>query len=78
MQLRLDKYLCDMQEGTRSTVKDMIRKQRVSVNDIVVTRPELKVNTDIDIVCIDGRQIGYFHYEYYMLNKPQGVVSATT
>ncbi len=42
----------------------MIRKQRVSVNDIVVTRPELKVNTDIDIVCIDGRQIGYFHYEY--------------
>ena len=78
MQLRLDKYLCDMQEGTRSTVKDMIRKQRVSVNDIVVTRPELKVNTDKDIVCIDGRQIGYFHYEYYMLNKPQGVVSATT
>ena len=52
MQLRLDKYLCDMQEGTRST--------------------------DKDIVCIDGRQIGYFHYEYYMLNKPQGVVSATT
>lgn len=78
MQLRLDKYLCDMQEGTRSTVKDMIRKQRVSVNNIIVSRPELKVNTDTDIVCIDGRQIGYSDYEYYMLNKPQGVISATS
>lgn len=77
MQLRLDKYLCDMQQGTRSTVKDMIRKQRVSVNDIIILRPELKVNTDTDTVCIDGRKIGYSDYEYFMLNKPQGVVSAT-
>lgn len=67
-----------MQEGTRSTVKDMIKKKRVSVNNTVVIRPELKVNTDTDIVCIDGRQIGYSDYEYYMLNKPSGVVSATS
>lgn len=73
MQLRLDKYLCDMQEGTRSTVKDMIRKKKVSVNGTIVVRPELKVNTDNDIVCVDGRQVGYSDYEYYMLNKPQGV-----
>ena len=78
MQLRLDKYLCDMQEGTRSTVKDMIRKKKVSVNGTIVVRPELKVNTDNDIVCVDGRQVGYSDYEYYMLNKPQGVVSATS
>ncbi len=78
MLLRLDKYLCDMQEGTRSIVKDMIRKKRVSVNNTIVTRPELKVNTDTDIVCIDGSPIGYSDYEYYMLNKPQGVVSATS
>ena len=77
MQLRLDKYLCDMQEGTRSTVKDMIRKKKVSVNGTIVVRPELKVNTDNDIVCVDGRQVGYSDYEYYMLNKPQGYVSAT-
>ena len=40
MQLRLDKYLCDMQEGTRSTVKDMIRKKKVSVNGTIDVRPE--------------------------------------
>lgn len=78
MQLRLDKYLCDMQAGTRSAVKDMIKKKRVSVNGNIVIRPEEKVNIDTDIVCIDNQEIGYSDYEYYMLNKPQGVISATS
>ncbi len=54
------------------------KKKKVSVNGTIVVRPELKVNTDNDIVCVDGRQVGYSDYEYYMLNKPQGVVSATS
>lgn len=78
MQIRLDKYLCDMQEGTRSTVKELIRKKHVSVNGSVVVRPEFKLDTENDIVCVDNRQIGYADYEYYMLNKPKGVVSATS
>ena len=32
MVIRLDKYLCDMQAGTRSAVKDIIRKKRVTIN----------------------------------------------
>ena len=33
MLIRLDKYLADMQVGTRSEVKELIRKKRVTVND---------------------------------------------
>ena len=48
MLIRLDKYLADMQVGTRSEVKELIRKKRVTVNDNIVTKPESKINTDGD------------------------------
>ena len=43
-----------MQVGTRSEVKELIRKKRVTVNDCIVTKPELKINTDGDSVNVDG------------------------
>ena len=66
-----------MQVGTRSEVKELIRKKRVTINDSIVTKPELKINTDNDSVNVDGESVGYHEYEYFMLNKPAGVVSAT-
>lgn len=75
--LRLDKYLADMNCGTRSEVKKMIRGGKVSVNGGVVKAPECKIDTDKDSVSIDGKPLLYEKFEYYMLNKPQGVVSAT-
>ena len=69
MVIRLDKYLCDMQAGTRSAVKDIIRKKRVTINGEVITRPEIKVDIDKDVVAVDNNVLGYSEYEYYMLNK---------
>lgn len=74
--LRLDKYLCDMQLGTRSQIKEMVRKSRVQVNGTFVKKSDVKVNTDCDKVLVDGKEVGYVEYEYYMLNKPAGVLSA--
>ncbi len=76
--MRLDKYLAEMSVGTRSEVKKIIKTGRVFVNDIAAEKPECKVNPGIDMICVDGQAIEYFKYKYYMLNKPQGVVSATT
>lgn len=75
--MRLDKCLADMQLGTRSQVKEYIRKGRISVNNNNVMSPDIKINTEIDIVKFDGKDIFYEDYEYYMLNKPAGVLSAT-
>ncbi|WP_310602808.1 pseudouridine synthase [Anaerosporobacter sp.] len=75
--MRLDKYLADMGAGTRSEVKLFIKKGRVQVNNEVVTDANRKIETGSDIVCLDGRDISYVHYEYFMLNKPAGVLSAT-
>ncbi|MBQ9764963.1 MAG: rRNA pseudouridine synthase [Lachnospiraceae bacterium] len=75
--LRLDKYLADMQIGTRSQIKDMVRKGRVMVDGVVVKSSDIKVLPGVDDIVVDGQQVGYVGKEYYMLNKPQGVVSAT-
>lgn len=75
--LRLDKFLADMQLGTRSQVKEYIRKGRISVNNNNVMSPDMKVDTETDFILFDGRNISYEEYEYYMLNKPAGVLSTT-
>ena len=77
MKIRLDKYLADMGKGTRSEVKKAIGKGLVRVNNEIVKKPETKLDTDSDNVLFDGVLVGYSQYEYYMLNKPAGVISAT-
>ena len=75
--MRLDKFLCDNNIGTRSQVKEYIKKGQVAINGQMVKKPETKVNEDTDIVICQGKEIHYQKYVYYMLNKPEGVVSAT-
>lgn len=76
--MRLDKYLADMKVGTRSEVKEYIRRRRVCVDGTVVTAPEFKVEPSGHEVTFDGRPVSYVSLEYYMLNKPAGVLSATS
>lgn len=75
--VRLDKYLTDMGCGTRREVKKLIHQGRVAVDGQAVERPETRVDTKYQEVSLDGEQIGYEAYEYYMLHKPAGVISAT-
>ena len=74
--LRLDKYLADMGAGTRSEVKDLIRRGRVQVDGIVCRLPEQKVDPAVNEVVLEGQRIGYQKFYYYMMNKPAGVVTA--
>lgn len=75
--MRLDKYLAEMGVGTRQEVKKKIRQGQVLVNGAVVKAAETKINEKSDEITVDGRDISYVSFEYYMLNKPAGVVSAT-
>lgn len=77
-QIRIDKYLADMGIGTRSTVKDYIRKGRISINGVTQKQTDLKIKVGQDMISFDGNTISYVNNEYFMLNKPSGIVSATT
>ena len=75
--IRLDKYLADMGKGTRTELKEMIRKGRITVNGVIVKKPETKIKKGEDTICLDNAPVEYVELEYYLLNKPQGVISAT-
>lgn len=77
MKLRLDKYLADMGLGTRTEVKELLKKGCVACNGEVVKRPELKVDTEHDQITCQGRLVGYVEMEYLLLYKPAGVLTAT-
>ena len=74
--MRLDKYLTEMGIGSRSEVKQGIRKGFARVNGETAVRPEFKVD-EKDRVTWKGTPVDFVAYEYIMLNKPAGVVSAT-
>ena len=74
--MRLDKYLSDMRIGTRKEVKEIIRKGRVKINDSIVKKSDIHLS-ESDIVIVDDRVIEYLEYEYYLLNKPAGYITAT-
>lgn len=76
--MRLDKYLADMGIGTRSEVKQYIRKKQVTVNGAFPTGAQQKVEPGQDQVLFRGEPVSYARYEYFMLNKPGGCVSAVT
>ncbi len=75
--MRLDKFLVDCGLGSRTEVKQLLKKKIVTVNGAVQHSPKLQIDSDADVVAVDGRILTHEDFVYYLLNKPQGVISAT-
>lgn len=75
--MRLDKFLCDRNLGTRSQIKEDIRKGLVTVNGAVQKKADCRIDEYQDEIRYRGELCIYRKYAYYMLHKPSGVVSAT-
>ncbi len=76
--LRLDKYLTSLEVGSRTQVKDIIKAGKVKVNRTTIKRPDFHVDENNDQIDLNGVNLVYNKFYYYMLNKPAGVVSAVT
>lgn len=76
MKTRLDKYLTHCGVGTRSQVKLLIKNGKVTVDGEITKKSETKIDEN-NIVTCNGEIMHYNEFEYFMLNKPKGVVSAT-
>lgn len=74
---RLDKILASQGTLSRKEVKEMIRKGRIALNGTVVKDSSVKIDENNDKVSVDGAQLVLKKHIYIMLNKPQGVVSAS-
>lgn len=76
--MRLDKYLADMGIGTRSQVKQTIKKGQVQVNGFICTSSDTKIDENHDEIYYNGKLLSYEKYRYYLLNKPAGYVCANS
>lgn len=74
--MRIDKYLANMNVGSRKEVHVLIKKGIVTVNGDVVKAPKQQVK-ESDEILVDGQEVNYQKYHYFLMNKPKGVLSAT-
>ncbi|HQJ38408.1 MAG TPA: S4 domain-containing protein, partial [Bacillota bacterium] len=74
---RIDKILSNMGYGTRKEVKELISGGLVEIDGIVVKEPGQQVMADSQEIKVGGRKLLYKDFIYIMMNKPQGVISAT-
>ena len=75
--VRLDKFLCDMELGTRSEVKIFLKKGFVMVDGVIQKSPDFKIDPDRQGIAFQGKRLSYQEFYYYMLHKPAGVITAT-
>ncbi|WP_204179894.1 MULTISPECIES: pseudouridine synthase [unclassified Staphylococcus] len=75
--MRLDKFLANMGVGTRTEVKQLLKKGIITVNNKIEKSPKKQINPETDEVQKNNETIHYIDKVYLMLNKPKGYVSAT-
>lgn len=75
---RIDKALSENLCITRKEAKKILSQSRVKVNSETCKKCDLKIDTENTVVEIDGKKVNLSQHIYIMMNKPAGVVSATT
>ena len=75
--MRIDKFLSNMGVATRTESSKAARQGGILVNGVAVKKADVHIDPEKDVVTYLGRKIEYRKYTYILMNKPDGVVSAT-
>lgn len=76
-ELRIDKYLSVALSVSRTEAKTLLKKGKITVDSKVVSKPETKVSDTAVVKCGD-QELTYKKYIYILMNKPEGILSAST
>ena len=77
MTMRLDRLLSELGVASRSELRQIIRSGRVSVDGAAVTAPEKRIDPDAQRICLDGEELRWRQYRYFLMDKPAGVLCVT-
>ena len=75
--MRVDKFLSNMGIASRTESSKAARQGGILVNGVAVKKADVHIDPDKDEIIFCGRKIEYRKYTYILMNKPDGVVSAT-
>lgn len=76
MSTRIDKFISNNTNHSRSDVKKFVKAKRVELNGEVVDSVETRVKSNKDIIMLDGVRVEPIGNVYLVLNKPKGYVCA--
>ena len=76
--MRLDKFLSVTKTASRSETAKAVKQGRITLNGSAVKDPAARINEDTDTVCFDGAPVIYRRFIWIMMNKPSGILSAST
>lgn len=76
MKIRLDRWLAALSVGSRTEVRELIRKGRVSADGKTVRDPALSFDPDSAVLQLDGKTLDGRLVRHVMLNKPAGLLTA--
>ena len=74
---RLDKIISTQTNYSRKEIKELIKKKKITVNEEIAFKSDIKVDEEKDIIKIFGTELIVKKNIYLILNKPKGYVSAT-
>ena len=74
---RLDRLLSELGVATRSELRLMIKSGRVTVDGAAAVQPDMKIEEQGHVICVDGVELCTSRLRYFMMDKPEGVLSAT-
>ena len=75
--MRIDRLLCELHIGSRSQVKELLKRGLVSVDGVIVKKADIQVDEQKVSVLCQGKEYRYQPFVYFMMNKPAGVITAT-
>ena len=75
--MRLDKFIADSGEYSRSDAKRLARRGEITVGGLVARDPSAHIDENTAEVRVSGRLLAWRRFRYVMLNKPAGYVSST-
>ena len=75
--MRLDKFFSSQKILSRKECDVHLKKGLIAVNGETIRKGDFKIDPEKDEISLEGKPISYNKFIYIVMNKPEGVVSAT-
>lgn len=75
---RLDKYLSNLGLASRRSIKKLLKEEMLTINGDRVRESGTRIDAAKDDIRLNGEKILQPKTQYYILNKPKGIISTTS
>lgn len=75
--MRLDRFLSEQTALSRKEAQAAVRKGQVTVDGVPVRKADSAVNPETQTIAVCGKAVAYAKFHYFLMHKPEDVITAT-